>query len=523
MKNLINKLFRLTFVLAVEFPILDGRPLTGRDSASSDQKTMLLTSYVFGARHRMNVTMHRLFYFLAVLVITACATVPITGRTQLMLIGDDRVRTASSLAFADFMRGAEQKRAVLSRSESPEAARILDQVNRVTNRILEASGLKDQYNWEVVVVKSNVRNAYVLSNGKIVVFGGFLQLAQNEGQIAAVIAHEVAHLTARHHAERLSQLLLAETALTAIDLALTNSKFRPIIGSALGFGIQYAVILPYSREHEYEADHIGLLYMAKAGYEPSEAIKIWGRMEAAEGRTFSDLLSTHPSHENRQARLQEWLPGAMIYFADQSRALPSSLREVESAVITRAEQAKLAPEGLRTSISSGYWVQLKVSNRATPIRATFKGTTPCVIGECRVIEYDNGDSVLVSSDYEMVETRTTSNGVTMRFNPPLRLVQWPLKVGSTLSYMTTIETSQGAKIPTRVTGNVVSYESVTVPAGTFMAFRIITSLNGHRFQEIWWAPETRTAVRVITIDPSQKEIITEVTDYQRSDDPAGAF
>ena len=168
MKNLINKLFRLTFVLAVEFPILDGRPLTGRDSASSDQKTMLLTSYVFGARHRMNVTMHRLFYFLAVLVITACATVPITGRTQLMLIGDDRVRTASSLAFADFMRGAEQKRAVLSRSESPEAARILDQVNRVTNRILEASGLKDQYNWEVVVVKSNVRNAYVLSNGKIV-------------------------------------------------------------------------------------------------------------------------------------------------------------------------------------------------------------------------------------------------------------------------------------------------------------------------------------------------------------------
>ena len=111
----------------------------------------------------------------------------------------------------------------------------------------------------------------------------------------------------------------------------------------------------------------------------------------------------------------------------------------------------------------------------------------------------------------------------MRFNPPLRVSQWPLKVGSALSYMTTIETSQGAKIPTRVTGNVVSYESVTVPAGTFMAFRMILSLNGRRFLESWWAPETRTAVRAITIDPRQAEIISELIDYQRSDDPAGAF
>jgi Zn-dependent protease with chaperone function len=470
----------------------------------------------------MNVITHRVFYVLAVLLLDTCAIVPITGRTQLMLIGDDRVRTASSLAFADLMRGAEQKGVVLSRSESPEAARILDQVNRVTTRILEASGLKDQYNWEVVVVKSNTRNAYVLPNGKIVVFGGLVQLAHNEGQIAAVMAHEVAHLAARHQAERLSQILLANVALSAVDLALANSKFRPIIGSALGLGIQYAVLLPYSREHETEADHIGLLYMAKAGYEPSEAIKFWDRMEAAGGRTSWDLSATHPSHENRRGRLQRWLPEATIYFADQSRPLPSNLTEVETAVRSRAEQSILAPEGLRPDLSPGFWVRVKESNRSTLTTNTFKGTHPCVIGECLVLESDAGSTSLISSDYEMVETRTT-NGVTMRFNPPLRLIQWPLKVGSTLSYMTIIEMSQDAKIPTRVTGNVVSYESVTVPAGTFMAFRMIISLNGRRFQEIWWAPETRTGVRSIITNLNQEQIISELVDYQRSDDPAGAL
>jgi len=470
----------------------------------------------------VNVTTHRKFYILAVLLITACATVPITGRTQLMLIGDDRVRTASSQAFADLMRGAEQKRAVLSRSESPEAARILDQVNRVSARIIEASGLKDRYNWEVVVIKSNATNASVLSNGKIVVYGGLLRVAQNEGQIAGVIGHEVAHLAARHKAERLSQHLLAETALSAVDLALANSKYRPIIGAALGLGIQYAYILPYSREHEYEADHIGLFYMAKAGYEPSEAIKFWDLMEKAEGRTSWDFLSTHPTDENRRARLQEWLPGAMIYFADQSRPLPSNLTEVKIAVRSRAEQSVLAPEGLRPSFSPGFWVRVKESNRFTPTTNTFKGTTPCMIGECLVLESDAGSTSLISRDYGMVETRT-SNGATVRFNPPLRLIQWPLKVGSTLSYMTTIETSPGTKIPTRVTGSVVSYESVTVPAGTFMAFRLIVSLNGRRFLETWWAPETRTGVRSIATDQRQGEIVTELIDYQRSDDPAGAF
>src|SRR5262249_20540920 len=171
---------------------------------------------------------------------------------------------------------------------------------------------------------------------------------------------------ARHKAERLSQLLLAEITLSTVDLALGNSKYRPFIGAALGLGIQYAVILPYSREHEYEADHIGLLYMAKAGYEPSEAIKFWDRMEKAEGGTSWDFSSTHPAHENRRAQLQAWLPEAMIYFADPSRPLPSNLSEVETAVRSGTEKFALAAEGVRPTYSPGFWGRAKVNNRSTP-------------------------------------------------------------------------------------------------------------------------------------------------------------
>jgi predicted Zn-dependent protease len=127
---------------------------------------------------------------------------------------------------------------------------------------------------------------------------------------------------------------------------------------------------PYSREHEFEADHIGLLYMAKAGDEPSEAIKFWGRMEKSEGRTSWDLLSTHPTHENRRARLQGWLPEAMIYFTDQSRPLPSTLSEVETAVRSRGESSALAPEGMRPSYSHGFWGRAKVNNRSAPTTTT---------------------------------------------------------------------------------------------------------------------------------------------------------
>ena len=154
---------------------------------------------------------------------------------------------------------------------------------------------------------------------------------------------------------------------------------------------------------------------------------------------------------------------------------------------------------------------------------TFTGATPCVIGECLVLESDVGNTGLFSSDWDLFEQRT-SDGLPVRFNPPLRVYQWPLRVGSSWSYMATIETSQGAKIPTRVTGDCCFVRvSDGTRSGTFMAFRTILSLNGRQFLEGWWAPETRTGVRTIMTDPSRGQIIGELIDYQRSAYPAGAF
>jgi Zn-dependent protease with chaperone function len=455
------------------------------------------------------------------LTVSACATVPITGRTQLMLIPDDKIIQASDVSFTSFMTVARQKSAVLSESESAEAARVIAMVNRVSNRVIAASGLRDRYNWEVILVKSKARNAFVAPHGKIVVFTGLLPVIQNEAQLAAVIGHEVAHVVARHKAERLSQVLLGELALTAVDIALHNSKNLAAISSVLGLGIQYAVLLPYSREHESEADHISLLYMAKAGYEPTEAIRLWERMSSLEGFSLWDFFSTHPSHDTRRAQIEEWLPEAMVYFTDQSRPLPANLAEVEAAVAARRQDSVLALEGVRPNLVPGFSYRLKLSNRPGPTAYKLRNSTSCATGDCLIVESDLGETTVYTSDFAVVETRK-SDGSGFRFDPPLSLAQWPLRVGNSWTQTTTFETA-GRKVSARVTGQVVSYESVTVPAGTFMAFKTIISLDGQRYIERWWAPETGTAVRSIMSDGRQGQVRGELLDYQQSADPAGGF
>src|SRR2546427_1557910 len=206
----------------------------------------------------------------ALLLVVGCATVAVTGRSQLNMIPDRQLVTAANQNFSKFMELVHQKKALLAPSESPGAAAAMAAVQRVSRRIIDAAGLLEKYPWRVVVVKAREANAFVMPNGKIVVFTGLLSVAKNDAGLAAVIGHEVAHVVARHSAERMSQVLLAQVALTAAEVALavSDTKYRPVIGAALGLGAQYGVLLPFSREHESEADHIGLFYMAKAGYDP---------------------------------------------------------------------------------------------------------------------------------------------------------------------------------------------------------------------------------------------------------------
>jgi len=368
-----------------------------------------------------------------------------------------------------------------------------------------------------------------MPNGKVVVFTGIMPIAKTEAGLAAVIGHEVGHVVAQHSAERLSQQLLTQLTLQMVDAALaaSESKYRPIVGAAMGLGAQYGILLPFSREHESEADHIGLFYMAKAGYDPSEAIGLWERMEAKGGSGPWEFLSTHPSPETRRTQIQAWLPEAKLYYTDRTRPLPSSLEEVQVAVAAaQAEHARkvaLAPMAARPSLQAGFWYSLKPSNRPSSITYRLDRVEACPTGECFVVIADSGGTGYYTTDYALVEI-INPNGSWTRFSPPLRIVRWPLRVGDSWSETITIQQWQRLKQTTSVKVDVEDYEPVTVPAGSFMGFRIVVSLGGRPFRKTWYSPETRTFVRGIQYDwRGEQVIINELVDYQKSDEPAGGI
>jgi len=464
-----------------------------------------------------------ILYLLWLFLLAGCATVPITGRSQVNIISDEQVIAAANENFSHFMAFVTQKNAVLSPSESSQAAAMLASVNRISERIIEASGLRNTLNWQTVVVKSSNANAFVLPNGKIVVFTGILSFAKTEAGLATVIAHEVAHVAAQHQAERMSQALIAKTALTAAEIALaaSNSKYQPIIGAALGLGAQYGVLIPFSRVHELEADHIGLFYMAKAGYNPAEAIGFWERMEAAGRSGPWELLSTHPNPGTRLSNIRQWLPEAHLYYADRTRPLPLNLAQVKVARAEQASRVALAPVAWKPSFQPGFWYQSKKSNRAEPTTYRFDRRERCSTGECMVMVEDRGDVAIYTADHGAIEFRNP-NGSWLRFSPPLRLIRFPLRVGDSWTDAVTVEQSSGPPWKTQLKVDVVDYESVTVPAGSFMAFKIIASLGGVRFRESWYAPETRTHVRVIVYDlKGGGQVVNELVNYQKTGEPVG--
>jgi Zn-dependent protease with chaperone function len=476
------------------------------------------------SRVRDSISRFPLWSVVALLLMSGCTTVPITGRSQLNMISDQQLAAAADQDFAKFASLVVQKNAIVSSSESPQAAALLATVNRVSGRIIDAAGLRGRYNWQTLVVKSREANAFVMPNGKIVVFTGIIPIAKNEAGLAAVLGHEVSHVIAHHQAERVSQALLAQVTLAAADAALAsaNSKYRPVIGAALGLGAQYGVLLPFSRAHESEADHIGLLLMAKAGYDPAEAVALWQRMEAAGGSGPWEFLSTHPSHATRVAQIQGWQPEAALYYADSRRPLPSNLAELEAAAAERASRVALAPIAPMPSWQPGFWYQYRSPNASTVATSRLVSRASCGDGECFVVESDTGSTAVYTPTLALAEIRN-ANGTWTRFTPALQSLKWPLRVGASWSDSVTMEDSAGRKQTVPMKADVSSYESVSVPAGTFMAYKVVVSLAGRPFRHIWYAPETRTVVRSINYDAAGRAVVSEVVDYQKSDEPVHAL
>ncbi|MGO9571096.1 MAG: M48 family metallopeptidase [Desulfomonilaceae bacterium] len=255
----------------------------------------------------------KLICLIAVLAALGCASVPHTGRRQFNMVSDQQLSALALKAFNE----------VVAKEPPSKDQRLNEIVRKVTERISKAAEMidKPKFDWEVRVIDRDVPNAFCLPGGKIVVCTGIVPYARNEAGLAAVIAHETAHAVARHSGERLSQQVALRGAMTVggevlkKDDGTLDSKARVALG-ALGMGGTVGIILPYSRVHELEADRIGQIYMAAAGYDPAEAARLWDRMSKVKKPPIPVWLSTHPADEERVSKLKEFLPEAQKFYAE---------------------------------------------------------------------------------------------------------------------------------------------------------------------------------------------------------------
>jgi predicted Zn-dependent protease len=239
--------------------------------------------------------------------IAACATVPYTQRSQLLLISQSE----------ELRLGAAAYQEVLKKQRLVHDPEVNAAVRRVGERIAQAAD-RSTYDWEFKVIDDPKQvNAFALPGGKVAVYTGLFPVAQDEAGLAVVMGHEVAHALARHGAERMSQGLLVQLGAVGLSVALGSSSpaTRNAIFQAYGLGSQVGVLLPFSRSQEEEADHIGMILMAKAGYDPEAALALWQRMDArATGHAPPEFLSTHPGYHTRQRNIEGWMAEARGYY-----------------------------------------------------------------------------------------------------------------------------------------------------------------------------------------------------------------
>ncbi|MFH0809664.1 MAG: M48 family metallopeptidase [Pseudomonadota bacterium] len=240
------------------------------------------------------------------ILLAACATTPYTGRSQLMLI-DPR---------QELSLGAKAYNQVLQKEKRCQDADSVALVRGVGERVAKAAKRPD-YRWEFTLIESSQVNAFALPGGKVAVYTGILPYTKTEAGLATVIAHEVAHALARHGAERMSRGLLIQLGEQGLLAAMGTKRqtAAAAVSAAYGLGTAVGVELPFSRAQEMEADHIGLILMAEAGYDPHEAISFWQRMSSKEGgKKPPEFLSTHPCDAERIRQLEVELPEALRYY-----------------------------------------------------------------------------------------------------------------------------------------------------------------------------------------------------------------
>jgi metalloendopeptidase OMA1, mitochondrial len=241
-----------------------------------------------------------------IISLSGCATAPYTGREQLILISSAEEASLGVQAYNEALKKEKV-------STDPQ---VTSMVKRVGTKIASVAN-KPDYKWEFTAIdNSKTANAFCLPGGKVAVYTGILPYTQNEAGLAFVMAHEIGHAIARHGAERVSQNLLIQLGQQGLGLAIASKSPAAIQAANIGYGVAttVGVALPFSRTQEYEADHLGIILMAKAGYDPNEAPKFFERMMKAQKSSTPEYLSTHPADESRIRKIRSLIPEAMRYY-----------------------------------------------------------------------------------------------------------------------------------------------------------------------------------------------------------------
>lgn len=266
------------------------------------------------------------------LLLAGCSSVALTGRKQLLLVSDSEVMSLSNSSFQDYMKTAKPS------TNAANTAMVVRVGRRIANAVetyLRNNGMANEiknFAWEFHLVQDPEPNAFCMPGGKIVVNEGILPYTQTEEGLAIVLGHEVGHAVAKHSAERLSQQMVASYGGQLLSGVLSNKSAatQNLAQQIYGLGAQYGVMLPYSRRNESEADHLGLVFAAMAGYNPQAAIPFWQRMASGGSKKVPEFMSTHPSDASRISNIRKLLPEAMKYYTPANAPVQSPVQKKTS-------------------------------------------------------------------------------------------------------------------------------------------------------------------------------------------------
>ncbi|WP_372644352.1 M48 family metallopeptidase [Ancylomarina sp.] len=260
--------------------------------------------------------MKKIFFLCLIALLTACATVPLTGRRQMSLFPESQMIATSLTQYDTFLK---ENKLSGNKEQSEMVKRVGKRIADVVEIFMKDNGMADRvagFAWEFNLVEDDTPNAWCMPGGKVVFYTGILPYTQTETGLAVVMGHEIAHAIARHGNERMSQQMGIQALGTGLNVLLNEkpAETKQVWMTAFGAASNVGVMLPFSRSHETEADQMGLIFMAMAGYDPAVAVDFWKRMGESGGQKPPEFLSTHPADNTRVKNLQAFLPEAMKYY-----------------------------------------------------------------------------------------------------------------------------------------------------------------------------------------------------------------